>query len=131
MKKIIKILSTVCLVLGSVYVLTVNAQPNNNWNHNNNSSSSSNHNNNWNNNHNNNNNWNNNWWKNQQAPNNCKIWYDGCNTCTRQRPGGQLTCTKLACYNFRQSQPYCRQYFQNNNWWSWNNGWHGGWGKNW
>lgn len=90
---------------------------NGNWNQNNN----------WDKNHNKNgkkwnhywNNWN--WHNNNQsAPNNCKVWYDGCNTCSRQYPGGPLVCTKLAC--FAQGQSYCKDYFNNNGGWN-NNNW--------
>ena len=28
----------------------------------------------------------------------CKAWYDGCNTCSRQTPGGPAMCTLRACY---------------------------------
>ncbi len=46
------------------------------------------------------------------APNNCKIWYDGCNTCSRQYVGGPMMCTLMAC--FTQNTPYCREYFSSN-----------------
>lgn len=80
-----------------------------------------------------NNNWNN--WNNYGQGNsaNCKTYYDGCNTCSRQYPGGPQVCTKLAC--FAHGTPYCKDYFNNNNggWngngWGWNNGWNG-WGWN-
>lgn len=27
----------------------------------------------------------------------CKSWFDGCNTCSRETPGGPATCTQMAC----------------------------------
>jgi hypothetical protein len=44
-----------------------------------------------------------------EAPANCKVWYDGCNTCSRQYSGGPLMCTLMAC--FQNSGAYCREYF--------------------
>lgn len=41
----------------------------------------------------------------------CKVWYDGCNTCSRSSVGGVGVCTQLAC--FAHNQPYCKQYFSN------------------
>ena len=32
-----------------------------------------------------------------EAPASCKVWYDGCNTCTREYPGGPLSCTEVQC----------------------------------
>lgn len=65
--------------------------------------------------------WNYPWWRqnnnnnNGGAPYSCRVWYDGCNTCARQYPGGPLVCTKLAC--FAQGQSYCKDYFsRGNNW---------------
>jgi len=46
------------------------------------------------------------------APNNCKVWYDGCNTCSRSYIGGPLACTKMYC--FQQNTPYCKEYFNSN-----------------
>lgn len=43
------------------------------------------------------------------APNNCKIWNDGCNTCSRSYAGGPLACTKRAC--IWQGIPKCEVYF--------------------
>ena len=45
------------------------------------------------------------------APTNCQVWYDGCNTCSRQYSGGPLACSLLAC--FAHNTPYCKQYFTN------------------
>ncbi len=42
-------------------------------------------------------------------PDSCKVWYDGCNTCSRSYRGGSLACTKMAC--FAAGQSYCREYF--------------------
>lgn len=39
----------------------------------------------------------------------CKSWYDGCNTCARQYPGGPGMCTLRAC--IRQGEAYCSSYF--------------------
>ncbi len=51
------------------------------------------------------------------APNNCKIWYDGCNSCSRQYVVGPLMCTMMACIQggdadwFAAHKPVCREYF--------------------
>ncbi len=42
-------------------------------------------------------------------PENCKVWYDGCNTCNRGEAGGSMACTKRAC--FQQQLPECREFF--------------------
>jgi hypothetical protein len=44
-----------------------------------------------------------------EAPASCKVWYDGCNTCSRQSVGGPLMCTMMAC--FRNAGSYCKEYF--------------------
>lgn len=52
-----------------------------------------------------------------EAPTNCKVWYDGCNTCSRSASGAPLACTKMACIQggdaawFAAHQPVCREYF--------------------
>ncbi len=46
------------------------------------------------------------------TPNNCKVWYDGCNTCSRGYVGGPLACTLMYC--FAQNTPYCKEYFSSN-----------------
>jgi hypothetical protein len=43
------------------------------------------------------------------APANCKVWYDGCNTCSRSTVGGPLACTLMYC--FQNAGAYCREYF--------------------
>lgn len=43
------------------------------------------------------------------APANCKVWYDGCNTCSRSSVNGPLACTLMAC--FAHNTPYCKEYF--------------------
>jgi hypothetical protein len=53
-----------------------------------------------------------------EAPANCKIWYDGCNTCSRSSVGGPLMCTMMACLNntnngIWNSGAYCKEYFTN------------------
>jgi hypothetical protein len=51
------------------------------------------------------------------APASCKVWYDGCNTCTRSSVGGPLACTKMMCIQggdeawFAAHKPTCREYF--------------------
>lgn len=39
----------------------------------------------------------------------CKSWYDGCNTCSRETPGGIAMCTLRAC--FAPGPKYCTAYF--------------------
>jgi hypothetical protein len=50
---------------------------------------------------------------------NCKVWYDGCNTCSRQTPGGPMMCTMMACIqgfpDGQMPKPYCKEYFTNTN----------------
>lgn len=52
-----------------------------------------------------------------EAPASCKVWYDGCNTCSRSTPGGPLACTMMACIQggdeawFAAHKPTCREYF--------------------
>jgi hypothetical protein len=55
-----------------------------------------------------------------QAPSSCKVWYDGCNTCSRQYEGGPMACTLMACLNttnnlgFANNGAYCKEYFSSN-----------------
>jgi peptidoglycan hydrolase-like protein with peptidoglycan-binding domain len=53
----------------------------------------------------------------------CKVWYDGCNTCSRSEVGSMMMCTKMACIQpttvqggpstqIWSSQPYCKEYFE-------------------
>lgn len=44
-----------------------------------------------------------------EAPASCKVWYDGCNTCTRAYPGGPLSCTAVQCIWNAGSK--CTEYF--------------------
>ncbi|MBP9668726.1 MAG: peptidoglycan-binding protein [Candidatus Pacebacteria bacterium] len=44
-----------------------------------------------------------------EAPAQCRVWFDGCNTCSRTSPGGMMACTMMYC--FAPSQPVCREYF--------------------
>lgn len=44
-----------------------------------------------------------------EAPYSCKVWYDGCNTCSRSYPGGPLACTLMAC--FQNAGAYCKESF--------------------
>ncbi len=39
----------------------------------------------------------------------CKSWYDGCNTCSREMPTSPAMCTLRAC--FQQEKAYCTAYF--------------------
>lgn len=47
----------------------------------------------------------------------CKVWYDGCNTCSRSYVGGPLACTMMACIQggtesqIWANQPQCKEYF--------------------
>ncbi|GBG29562.1 Hypothetical Protein FCC1311_057832 [Hondaea fermentalgiana] len=43
------------------------------------------------------------------APDDCRQWFDGCNTCTRNEVGAELVCTRMAC--FQPSEPSCKAYF--------------------
>jgi hypothetical protein len=49
---------------------------------------------------------------------NCKVYYDGCNTCSRSYVGGPAMCTLMACINtvnsIWNSGAYCKEYFTNN-----------------
>ena len=45
------------------------------------------------------------------APANCKVWFDGCNTCNRSLVGSSLSCTKIACKGGDTAHPTCREYF--------------------
>ena len=42
---------------------------------------------------------------------NCKIWSDGCNTCSRSTINGVGMCTLMACIDRGMAQPGCREYF--------------------
>lgn len=44
-------------------------------------------------------------------PSNCKVWNDGCNTCSRQTVGGVGACTMMYCIT--SGTPYCKEYFGN------------------
>ena len=39
----------------------------------------------------------------------CRVWFDGCNTCTRDSEGGVLSCTEMAC--FQNTGAYCKEFF--------------------
>uniref|UniRef100_A0A7S4GA42 Uncharacterized protein n=1 Tax=Eutreptiella gymnastica TaxID=73025 RepID=A0A7S4GA42_9EUGL len=45
----------------------------------------------------------------EAPPVNCKVWYDGCNTCTVSKDGQVQECTEMACEV--QDTPECRAYF--------------------
>jgi len=42
----------------------------------------------------------------------CKVWSDGCNTCSRQYVGGPGMCTLMACAFGSDLKPYCKGYFE-------------------
>jgi hypothetical protein len=42
-------------------------------------------------------------------PNNCKSFFDGCNTCGRETLGGPVMCTQMACTEYKPA--YCTAYF--------------------
>lgn len=46
---------------------------------------------------------------NSEAPASCKLWYDGCNNCSRSYPGGPLACTLMYC--FQSAGAFCRESF--------------------
>jgi len=46
----------------------------------------------------------------EEAPVNCKSWFDGCNQCFRGSEGGPLACTKMACSENLPAM--CNQYFE-------------------
>lgn len=41
----------------------------------------------------------------------CKSWYDGCNSCSRQYPGGPVMCTLRACMPEMMTKAYCTASF--------------------
>jgi hypothetical protein len=41
----------------------------------------------------------------------CKIWFDGCNTCSRTTPGGTMACTMMACIWANEQAAECRASF--------------------
>ena len=43
----------------------------------------------------------------------CRSWYDGCNTCSREYPGGPAMCTLRACPFDTLPHPRCTAYFDN------------------
>lgn len=49
--------------------------------------------------------------------NNCKVWYDGCNTCSKSTATGTAACTMMYCAMggdanwFAAHKPYCKEYF--------------------
>lgn len=45
------------------------------------------------------------------TPANCKVWFDGCNTCARQNPGGPMACTLMACVWANSQAATCKEYF--------------------
>lgn len=46
---------------------------------------------------------------NPEQDKNCKVWNDGCNTCSRTSSTGPAACTMMAC--FTSNKPYCKEYF--------------------
>ena len=45
----------------------------------------------------------------ESIPSNCKVWFDGCNTCTRSKAGEDVACTEMACVDHGIS--LCERYF--------------------
>lgn len=45
------------------------------------------------------------------APASCKVWFDGCNTCSRSTPGGPMACTMMACIWANSPAATCKEYF--------------------
>ncbi len=41
----------------------------------------------------------------------CKVWFDGCNTCSRTSPGGPMMCTMMACIWANQGAATCKESF--------------------
>ncbi len=50
---------------------------------------------------------------NNDIPKNCKVWFDGCNTCSRSEEGYPMACTMMACLTSKLT-PYCKEYFFTN-----------------
>ena len=46
-----------------------------------------------------------------RMPENCKVWFDGCNICSRKSPSSPPICTLRACIGDRIEKAYCREYF--------------------
>jgi len=46
----------------------------------------------------------------KEAPKNCKVWFDGCNTCSRNENGSPMACTMMACLTSK-IVPSCKEYF--------------------
>ncbi len=42
-----------------------------------------------------------------KIPENCTVWFDGCNTCTGDDPE-LMGCTKMACYEYEE--PMCLEF---------------------
>ncbi len=45
------------------------------------------------------------------ASTSCKVWYDGCNTCTRSNPEETMACTMMYCTSHNTSAATCKEYF--------------------
>lgn len=43
------------------------------------------------------------------APSTCRVWFDGCNTCSRDSIDGQYACTEMACGVYQEAE--CQTYF--------------------
>jgi hypothetical protein len=46
---------------------------------------------------------------NKIPPENCKVWFDGCNTCIRTDSSQDMVCTQMACA--QSDVAYCKEYF--------------------
>ena len=47
-----------------------------------------------------------------RMPENCKVWFDGCNICSRKSPSSPPLCTLRACIGDRVEKAYCKEYFK-------------------
>ncbi len=43
----------------------------------------------------------------------CKVWYDGCNSCSRGEPEAPAACTERSCTPESTQKSYCTAYFDN------------------
>lgn len=46
-------------------------------------------------------------------PENCQLWYDGCNRCHRGEVGGGLACTRMMCPPGSEKDAKCLKFFSN------------------
>merc|ERR1712039_545318 len=48
---------------------------------------------------------------NGMAPYNCRRWFDGCNSCTRDGPGGDFACTRVGCPDGDRGEKECLDFY--------------------